>query len=97
MLFMKRSCNLLQNFGAAAHGTNVCMSSESRVHVVQDELARVLYPMFIHCYLELISKRATSEAHRLLTKQKQRFTSSGAQTAKIREQVCEGRKQLLLA
>ncbi len=59
-----------------------------KVLPMQDELARVLYPLFIHCYLELITKRATSEAHRLLTKQKQRFTSSGAQTAQIREQVC---------
>ena len=44
--------------------------------------------MFIHCYLELISKRATSEAHQLLTKQKQRFISTGATTSKIRQQVC---------
>ena len=54
---------------------------------LQDELARVLYPLFIHCYLELISKRATSEAHQLLTKQKQRFISTGATTSKIRQQV----------
>lgn len=54
---------------------------------VQDELARVLYPLFIHCYLELISKRATSEAHQLLTKQKQRFISTSATTSKIRQQV----------
>ncbi|KAL3137829.1 hypothetical protein ABBQ38_005084 [Trebouxia sp. C0009 RCD-2024] len=52
----------------------------------RDELARVLYPMFIHCYLELISKRATSVAHQLLTKQKQRFISTGATTSKIRQQ-----------
>lgn len=60
----------------------------SNIWAVQDEFARVLYPLFVHCYLELITKRATSEAHRLLTKQKQRFTSSGAQNAQIRQQVC---------
>ncbi|KAA6423212.1 hypothetical protein WJX79_007050 [Trebouxia sp. C0005] len=59
---------------------------DNSLDLYKDELARVLYPLFIHCYLELITKRATSEAHRLLTKQKQRFTSSGAQTAQIREQ-----------
>lgn len=61
--------------------------------ILQDELARVLYPMFIHCYLELISKRATSEAHQLLTKQKQRFISTGATTSKIRQQVCLAKHQ----
>lgn len=59
---------------------------DNSLDLYREELARVLYPLFIHCYLELISKRATSEAHQLLTKQKHRFTTSGAQTAKIREQ-----------
>ena len=68
---------------------NMSMFAVSSIHAstLQDELARVLYPLFIHCYLELISKRATSEAHQLLTKQKQRFISTGATTSKIRQQV----------
>ena len=71
-------------------------NAETTMQHAQEELARVLYPLFIHCYLELISKRATSEAHQLLTKQKHRFTTSGAQTAKIREQVCNHSHALAL-
>ena len=55
--------------------------------IMQGELSRILYPIFIHCYLELIKLRATSEAHQLLNKQAGRFTTSGNSSAKTRKQV----------
>lgn len=80
---------------AASVSLSVCILHHFRLHTdlqqcvryAQGELSRILYPIFIHCYLELISLRAISEAHQLLNKQSPRFTSSGESSAKMRKQV----------
>ena len=45
------------------------------VHV-QGELSKVLYPVFMHCYLGLVKRNATVEAHQLMTRHKARFTTA---------------------
>ena len=43
---------------------------------VQGELSKVLYPVFMHCYLGLVKRNATAEAHQLMSRHKARFTTA---------------------
>ena len=56
--------------------------------MVQCELERVLYPVFIHCYLDLVGSRvAAGEAQKFLTENKHRFLEAGTQSSNRRQQV----------
>ena len=56
--------------------------------LVQCELERVLYPVFIHCYLGLVGSRvAAGEAQKFLTENKHRFLEAGNQSSNRRQQV----------
>ncbi|KAK9828987.1 hypothetical protein WJX72_003246 [[Myrmecia] bisecta] len=52
----------------------------------RNELSRVLYPVFLHCYLELVNKGSTADAHQLLSKYRKRFVMAGGQPSKVRTQ-----------
>lgn len=41
-------------------------------------MTKVLWPVFLHCYLGLVKRNATAEAHQLMTKHKGRFTAGTA-------------------
>lgn len=53
----------------------------------QPELARLLYPLLIYCYLDLVGKGATAQAHKMMTKAQRRFVQ-GQPQGKARLQVC---------
>ena len=56
--------------------------------MVQCELERVLYPVFIHCYLDLVGSRvAAGEAQKFMTENKHRFLEAGNQSSNRRQQV----------
>ena len=58
--------------------------------MVQCELERVLYPVFIHCYLDLVGSRvAAGEAQKFMTENKHRFLEAGKrnQSSNRRQQV----------
>lgn len=56
--------------------------------MVQCELERVLYPVFIHCYLDLVGSRvAAGEAQKFMTENKHRFVEAGNQSSNRRQQV----------
>ncbi|GAB4823536.1 hypothetical protein N2152v2_010582 [Parachlorella kessleri] len=50
------------------------------------ELSRLLYPVLVHCYLNLISLGATAEAQQLLAAHKQRFVDAAGGPSKRRMQ-----------
>eukprot|EP00891_Asterochloris_glomerata_P003035 jgi/Astpho2/3035/Aster-03343 len=51
------------------------------------ELERVLYPVFIHCYLDLVGSRvAAGEAQKFMTENKHRFVEAGNQSSNRRQQ-----------
>lgn len=50
------------------------------------ELQRILYPLFIHCYLELIDKGATATANTLVQRHKRHLVDMGARVSKVRSQ-----------
>lgn len=54
---------------------------------LQAELARLLYPIFIHCYLHLIEKEATAAAAQLMSKHKKRFSEAPGVNTRTRLQV----------
>ena len=45
--------------------------------VAQGELSRVLWPVFLQCYLGLVRRNATAEAHALMTRHGGRFKAAG--------------------
>ena len=45
----------------------------------QPELARLLYPLLIYCYLDLVGKGATAQAHKMMTKAQRRFVEGQPQ------------------
>ena len=53
---------------------------------LQPELRRILYPIFIHTFLDLMQKGATAEAMQLMTRFKRRFREDAAFPSKIRKQ-----------
>jgi hypothetical protein len=53
----------------------------------QPELHRVLYPMFVHCYLELVSRNATGTAVELLRKYRQALLDMCRRASAARAQV----------
>jgi len=53
----------------------------------QAELARVLYPVFLHTYLDLVGQGAASEAAALMARHRTRFTEPGGRASKLRTQV----------
>lgn len=54
--------------------------------ILQAELARLLYPVFIHCYLHLIEKEATEDAAQLMGKHKKRFSEVEGASSRTRLQ-----------
>ena len=54
---------------------------------MQPELRRILYPIFIHTFLDLMQKTATAEAMQLMNRFKRRFREDAAFPSKIRKQV----------
>jgi len=53
----------------------------------------VLWPAFVHCYLGLVKRNATAEAHQLITRHKARFTDAAAgaanqQHTQVRKEAC---------
>ncbi len=53
----------------------------------QAELARVLYPVFLHTYLDLVGQGAAGEAAALMARHRARFTEPGGRASKLRTQV----------
>ncbi len=49
----------------------------------QPELARVLWPVFMHVYLELVRRSATGPAHTLLARHRPRFAGTAADAAPL--------------
>ena len=49
----------------------------------QPELARVLWPVFMHVYLELVRRSASGPAHTLLVRHRPRFAGSAADAAPL--------------
>jgi WD40 associated region in TFIID subunit, NTD2 domain len=71
-----------------------CFIYQGRRHsapdvVIQAEMTKVLWPVFLHCYLGLVKRNATAEAHQLMTKHKGRFTAGTAASSQ-HTQVCLG-------
>lgn len=58
--------------------------------VLQHELSRLLYPVLVHAYLNLVSLGATAEAQQLLAAHKQRFIDVAGGASKLRMQVRPG-------
>lgn len=54
---------------------------------MQPELRRILYPIFIHTFLDLMQKGSTAEAMQLMNRFKRRFREDAAFQSKIRKQV----------
>lgn len=54
---------------------------------LQVELARLLYPLFIHVYLRLVSKEASEAAAQLFSKHKRRFAEATGINSRTRLQV----------
>lgn len=54
------------------------------VPILQPELRRVLYPVFIHSFLELVERGAPGESSQMMMRYKRRF----AEHSKTRAQVC---------
>lgn len=54
---------------------------------MQPELRRILYPVFIHTFLDLMQKGSTAEAMQLMNRFKRRFREDAAFPSKIRKQV----------
>ena len=54
---------------------------------LQPELRRILYPIFIHTFLDLMQKDSTAEAMQLMNRFKRRFREDAAFPSKIRKQV----------
>lgn len=50
-------------------------------------MTKVLWPVFLHCYLGLVKRNATAEAHQLMTKHKARFTAAAAASSQQHTQV----------
>lgn len=48
-------------------------------HTPQPELSRLLYPLLIYCYLDLVGKGATAQAHKMMTKAQRRFAEGQPQ------------------
>jgi transcription initiation factor TFIID subunit 5 len=72
-----RACALAS--GAAPHHV-------SRPPAAQPELCRLLYPVFVHTYLQLVALGAASEAHTLLADHRQRLLdAAGVRGARVRE------------
>ena len=46
------------------------------MNALQAELGRVLWPMFVHVYLELIRRTASAPAHSLLARHRSRFAGA---------------------
>ena len=84
-----RCCVHSQSCGACC--TNSCqhMSHISRKHVwlvAQPELRRVLYPLFIHTFLQLVERGAAAEAAQLMGRHKRRFGEGAPHPSKTRKQ-----------
>jgi WD40 associated region in TFIID subunit, NTD2 domain len=56
-------------------GTEVVAAQHAHNMVAQAEMTKVLWPVFLHCYLGLVKRNVTAEAHLLMTKHKARFTA----------------------
>lgn len=54
---------------------------------MQPELQRILYPVFVHTFLDLMQKGSTAEALQLMNRFKRRFREDAAFPSKIRKQV----------
>ena len=54
---------------------------------MQAELGRVLYPVFLHTYLDLVDQGAAAAAAALMARHRRRFTEAGGRTSKLRMQV----------
>ncbi len=50
--------------------------------LLQPELSRLLYPVFVHCYLALVEKGATGLASNLMDKYKRRLDDMAARPAR---------------
>ena len=50
-------------------------------------MSRVLWPVFLHCYLGLVKRNATAEAHQLMTRHKARFTAGAGAASQQHTQV----------
>ncbi len=53
---------------------------------LQGELKRLLYPIFIHCYLELINLNASGDGLELMARHQKRFVDHGTPGAEGRHQ-----------
>ena len=62
---------------------------------LQPELRRVLYPIFIHTFLDLMQKGATAEAMQLMNRFKRRFREDAAFPSKIQKQARPCRCRLM--
>ena len=62
---------------------------------LQPELRRILYPIFIHTFLDLMQKGATAEAMQLMNRFKRRFREDAAFPSKIRKQARPCRCRLM--
>lgn len=51
---------------------------DNSLDMYRGEMSKVLWPVFLHCYLGLVKRNATAEAHQLMTKHKTRFTAAAA-------------------
>ena len=48
--------------------------TQSLAEDIKEELSELMYPLFVHCFLELVAKQYTAEARELLSHQ--RFSPS---------------------
>ena len=71
-----------------------CVCVASRHERVQAELHRLLYPVFIHVYLKLVSAGATKHAAQLFSQHQRRFSQEGSPGADARAQVTLHKLQL---
>ncbi|KAK9792235.1 hypothetical protein WJX73_002210 [Symbiochloris irregularis] len=59
---------------------------DNSLDAYQAELVRLLYPVFIHCYLHLIEKEAVEDAAQLMSKHKKRFLEADGGSSRTRLQ-----------
>ena len=62
--------------------SSICASPRTTI-IAQPELARVLWPVFMHVYLELVRRSATGPAHTLLARHRPRFAGTAADAAPL--------------
>ena len=55
--------------------------------VLQEDLQKLLYPVFVHCYLRLVRQSTVAEAQQMLAKHHSRFLATTKHRAETRQLV----------